>query len=454
MNYLLPRNWSKYSRRYHGDKEALRRYKRVILVSQFTLFGTVAGCLHAIEDLVDGLRFMPMMDSIMAASVFACYLLNENGKHHIARIVLLSFLNLFFFVYSSLAHAELGIYLYYFSWVGLAAVVFEINENFYRFFFIGLSIFLTVLLFATNFNAFGPTSFQAIDIERSFILNFISSIVVLVFFIVFMVNSNDQSEKKLVDLTIEVKQKNMDLERMNRELDRFFYGVSHDLKVPLMDIKGAIHSAMLEFDDEKALFYFEILKQRADKLDHFLQDVIDYARNSQTELGAEYVNVFQLTGAVLENFTFVKGADKIRFITEIQDDLEVEVDRVRLIMVMNNILSNSIKYHRLEQPDPWVMIQSKLDAGKLVLSIEDNGQGIEEELLPKIFNMFFRGTNQSKGSGLGLYIVKETLEKMQGTIQVVSKTGTGSRFIVSIPVKGFRNIRNTVEPKEKIPVQI
>src|SRR5688572_22322752 len=118
MNYLLPRNWSKYSRRYHGDKEALRRYKRVILVSQFTLFGTVAGCLHAIEDLVDGLRFMPMMDSIMAASVFACYLLNENGKHHIARIVLLSFLNLFFFVYSSLAHAELGIYLYYFSWVG------------------------------------------------------------------------------------------------------------------------------------------------------------------------------------------------------------------------------------------------------------------------------------------------------------------------------------------------
>lgn len=453
MNYFLPRNWSKYSRRYQGDKEALRQYKRVILVSQFTLFGAVAGFLHALEDLVDGLRFMPAMDGIMAVSVFACYLLNESGRHRTARIVLLFFLNFFFFVYSSLAHPELGIYLYYFSWVGLAAVVFETDENFLRFFFIGLSIVLTVLLFATNFDLFGPTSFEAIDVERSFIINFVSSIIVLVFFIVFMVNTNDQSEKKLLELTLEVREKNRDLEKVNRELDRFFYSASHDLKVPLLDIKGAINSAMSDFDDEKVLSHFELLKQRADKLDHFLQDVIDYARNSQTDVRAEQVNLSNLVSAVIDNFTFVKGADKIKFISEIFAGLEVEVDRMRLVIILNNIVSNAIKYHRPEISDPWVRISANTHDGKLILSVEDNGQGIEEDMIPKIFNMFFRGTNQSKGSGLGLYIVKETLEKMNGTIHVASRAGSGSKFEIQIPVRVSRNFPNS-EPREKLPVSV
>jgi signal transduction histidine kinase len=454
MNYLLPRNWSTYSRRYYGDKEALRRYKRVILLSQFTLFGAVAGFLHAVEDLVQGLLLMPMMDGIMAASIFICYLLNENGKHKIARISLLGFLNVFFFVYSSLAHPDLGIFLYYFTWVALAAVVFEINENFYRFFFIGLSITLTILLFATNFDLFGPTTLEATDIKKSFILNFVTSIAALVFFIVFMVNTNEQSEHKLIELANEVKDKNRDLEKMNRELDRFFYSASHDLKVPLLDIKGAINSAMSETTDEKVLAHFEVLKQRADKLDHFLQDVIDYARNSQTDLRVEVVNLKHLITAVIDNFTFVKGADKIRFSIDMEHDLDVEVDRVRLIIVLNNILSNSIKYHRLEQLDPWVKIAARSEDDKLILSIEDNGQGIEEDLVPKIFNMFFRGTNQSKGSGLGLYIVKETLDKLAGSIQVLSKHGAGSKFIVKVPVKIIKSHPVSQPIEQGVPVRV
>jgi hypothetical protein len=119
------------------------------------LFGFVAGLAHAAEDLVDGLVFMPIMDSILALSIFFCYLLNESGRHRLARIILLTFLNVFFFIYSSLTHRDLGIYLFYFSWVGLAAVVFERHENFLRFFFIGLSILFTMALFASDFSLFG-----------------------------------------------------------------------------------------------------------------------------------------------------------------------------------------------------------------------------------------------------------------------------------------------------------
>jgi signal transduction histidine kinase len=433
MNYLHPGNWSKYSRRYSGDKEALRQHKRIILLSQFTLFGAVAGVLHALEDLVDGLVFMPMMDSIMALSIFLCYLLNENGRHRLARITLLTFLNLFFFVYSSLAHRDLGIYLFYFSWVGLAAVVFERQENFLRFFFIGLSILLTIILFASDFSLFGEVPFPAIDLARSFIINFVTSIVVLVFFIIFMVNINEQSELRLVELASEVQQRNSDLEKANRELDRFFYSTSHDLKVPLLDIKGAINSAVTEFDDEKVLAYFEVLKERADKLDLFLQDIIDYARNSQTGLKLEPVNITHVIESVIDNFTFVKGADKINFIKEIEVQHEIESDRIRLIIVLNNILSNSIKYHRTDNVSRWIKVKAQYSQDNLVVSVSDNGSGIEDDLQQKIFDMFFRGTNQSRGSGLGLYIVKEIVGRMNGSISVKSKVGVGSEFVMTIP---------------------
>ncbi|HEY9047492.1 MAG TPA: HAMP domain-containing sensor histidine kinase [Ohtaekwangia sp.] len=434
MNVLHPRNWSRYSRRFTGDKEGLRKYKRVILLSQFALFGSVVGVFHALEDLVDGLYFMPMMDFIMAVSIFICYLINESGRHKTARLILLSFLNIYFFIYSSLANHQLGIYLYYFSWVGLAAVVFEVHENFYRFFFIGLSIVLTIILFATNFDAFGKVTFEAVDIERSFIINFVSSILVLVFFIVFMANMNEQTENKLIALASEVKTKNTELEKANRELDRFFYSASHDLKIPLMDIKGAINAALAENKNEEVLAYFEVLKERAQKLDNFLLDIIDYARNSQIGLRLETIDIALLIDDVVRNFAFTKDADKIKFQKDIHLERLVEVDRIRLIVILNNIISNAIKYHSLDKRDPWVNIQAYHKDHKLTLIISDNGQGIDEELLPRIFEMFFRGTNQSKGSGLGLYIVRETVEKMGGDIQVQSELGKGTIFTVTLPV--------------------
>lgn len=435
LKYLYPKNWSRYSRRFSGDKDGLRKYKRVILLSQFMLFGTVIGVLHALEDLIDGLFFMPMMDLIMAVALFVCYVINESGKHKLARIVTLSFLNLFFFVYSSLANHELGIYLYYFSWVGLAAVVFEVHENFYRFFFIALSVVLAITLFVTDFNIFGETTFEARDLARSFIINFVSSILVLTFFIVFMVNVNEQSEKKLIDLTQEIKEKNVELIDANNELDRFFYSTSHDLKVPLMDIRGILSMALSEQHNERVLNYFLLLKERTDKLDDFLKEVIEYSRNAKTIIKIESVNMHVLVADVIGNFKFVNGADKIQFHTNLSIDRYVELDRIRFLIVLNNLLSNAVKYHRHDIRNPYIRISANVENGILQLIVADNGQGISEDVLPKIFNMFFRGTNQSKGSGLGLYIVKETLDRIRGVITVRSTIQVGSTFTVEIPVK-------------------
>jgi signal transduction histidine kinase len=200
-----------------------------------------------------------------------------------------------------------------------------------------------------------------------------------------------------------------------------------------MDIKGAINTALAESKNEEVLAYFEVLKERAQTLDNFLLDIIDYARNSQTGLRLELVDIGALVDDVIRNFAFTKDADKIKFQTDVHCDYLVETDRVRLIVILNNIISNAIKYHSLEKRDPWVNIQAYYRERKLTLIISDNGQGIDPELLPKIFDMFFRGTNQSKGSGLGLYIVKETVERMAGDIGVQSDFGKGTIFTLTIP---------------------
>src|SRR5690606_6745344 len=146
--------------------------------------------------------------------------INERGHHKTAKIFNLTYLNIFFFVYSSLVPVELGIYLYYFSLVALAAVVFEVDENAYKIFFIILSVLLLVTLFVTGFDAFGADEFQAEDMERSFIINMVSGLAVLSFFIIFMSNMNEQSERMLYDLADEIKKKTIDLEKANKELDR------------------------------------------------------------------------------------------------------------------------------------------------------------------------------------------------------------------------------------------
>gem|GEM_PF-445613 len=435
LRFFHPSNWSRYSRMYQGDPDGLRQHKRIILLSQFSLFGTVIGVLHSLEDLVDGLLFMPMMDFMMACGIFIFYLLNESGKHRIAKIGLVAFLNIFFFIYSSLAPRELGIYLYYFPWVGLAAVVFETKEYLARMSFIGLSILLLLTLFVTDFSALGSFQAEAVDLSRSFIINLVSAILVLTLFIGFMTTINEQSEQKLMELAEEISVQNDNLEKVNRELDRFFYSATHDLKVPLMDIKGAINSGLKELKDPDAIQYFLTLRERADKLDTFLKDIIDYSRNTQTGLRLEPVSMSKMIDEIFDNFQFYKGAERIRFIKEASLDDMVMIDRFRLMLVMNNIVSNSIKYQKADTTNQFIQIRSSYSEGILAISVIDNGQGIEPDLVPKIFNMFFRGTDQSKGSGLGLYIVKETVEKMNGKIEVESAPGVGTTLHIRIPAE-------------------
>ena len=148
---------------------------------------------------------------------------------------------------------------------------------------------------------------------------------------------------------------------------------------------------------------------------------------------------------------FLEGAEKIQFHNEIHAR-ETFTDKTRLKVILNNLISNAIKYHHHDQSDPWIKVRMLNGNKTLSIIVSDNGPGINVEHQAKIFDMFYRGTERSKGSGLGLYIVKETIAKMNGSINVESVEGQGTSFFVKIPVSSTQTVLETSRAEQPLAV--
>ena len=233
----------------------------------------------------------------------------------------------------------------------------------------------------------------------------------------------------------ELKLKNIQLEKANDELNRFVYSASHDLRSPLMSILGVAQFAKMDDDMKVAAEYFDIIENSVHKLDKYLKNIIDYYQNSRSEDMMDQINFESLVNEIID---ILKNQDQqVNFVTEIVQDGEFIGDSFRLRVILNNLISNAIKYQNPKITDHKVTVKVKSSKTSAFLSISDNGIGILQEHLDNIFKMFFRtqNTNHKQGSGIGLFIVKEALEKIGGTINVVSTPLVGTSFDMVIPNK-------------------
>jgi signal transduction histidine kinase len=170
-------------------------------------------------------------------------------------------------------------------------------------------------------------------------------------------------------------------------------------------------------------------------LDVFINEVLDYSRNSHLDVSIQPVNLRNLTNEVLEGLNHFGRIDKIDIRIIDHEIPFVLTDRMRLKIIINNLLSNAAKFQQFHAGHtPSIVVRSELGRQFAMIHIEDNGQGIREEHIPKLFEMFFRGSLESNGSGLGLYIAKEAAAKVNGKITVKSIFGQGSRFTVHLPL--------------------
>jgi signal transduction histidine kinase len=230
-----------------------------------------------------------------------------------------------------------------------------------------------------------------------------------------------------------LKKQNEELIKINAELDRFVYSASHDLRAPLMSVKGLLNMIKLDPDKNNVENYLSLIEKSVVKLDSFISDIILYSRNARMDVMPKEIDFHELLQESIDSLKYMEGAASIRSTRKIEIKGAFYSDYSRLLIVFNNLISNAVRYRDAWKKDQYLRIDISSDIDKAVITFTDNGIGIQQEYIDKIFKMFFRANADSKGSGLGLYIVKGAIEKLGGTIQVQSKLGEGTTFTMEIP---------------------
>ncbi|HYF70150.1 MAG TPA: ATP-binding protein [Ohtaekwangia sp.] len=243
-----------------------------------------------------------------------------------------------------------------------------------------------------------------------------------------------EDEVAKIRATEELVLQNEELTKINKELDSFVYSVSHNLKAPLSSVMGLLNLAKIEDAKQGNNFmqYFGMMERSIQKLDETLREIIDYSRNARKELAIEKIDFSKLVQDNLERMEYMPGADLIAKEISIDDDYPFYSDAYRLSVIFNNLISNAFKYADPFKSNPFLKIEITTTSTYADIRFEDNGIGIQEEYIQKVFDMFFRATMQKEGAGLGLYIVKEATDKLNGTIDVKSVVGEGTRFLIRV----------------------
>jgi PAS domain S-box-containing protein len=247
----------------------------------------------------------------------------------------------------------------------------------------------------------------------------------------FIAIESDISERKATQQAL--LDRNEDLIKINAELDRFVYCASHDLRAPIASLLGLIEVARMEKNPETMEQLLLLQKKSLLRLDRFIKDIVDHSRNTRLSIEPEPVHFETMVRETLEHLQFMENVDRIQKHIHIEQPEAFYTSVSRLDIILNNLISNALKYADLYKEQPLLNIDIRANREQAVITIEDNGEGISEEAKPNIFNMFYRGSVKGSGSGLGLYIVNEAVHKLGGTIRFESALGKGTTFVVTLP---------------------
>ena len=241
----------------------------------------------------------------------------------------------------------------------------------------------------------------------------------------------DITELKLTENKL--MQQNSELEKVNAELDQFVYSASHNLRAPLLSMKGLLSLISLEdtaFEDRNR-FMMEVYKS-IERLDATIHDIIEYSKNARLDVAPQEIDILQIIHSTIEDLKFI---DQSNVAFDVKTDLNTTLfsDERRIRSIIHNIVSNSIKYADTAKTNRFLHVTVNTSATHCMLTFTDNGIGIPQENQERIFEMFYRGTSLRTGSGLGLYIVKEMLNKIGGHLQLTSQEGMGTSITLEIP---------------------
>lgn len=222
---------------------------------------------------------------------------------------------------------------------------------------------------------------------------------------------------------------NQELTHANEELDRMAYGVSHDLRAPINSMLGLVNLAKAEKNSEMTNTYLGMIKDSLRNQERFIKEMIAISKENKKALKREIVDLGFLIDQVINLHKHMSGAEEITFSKSVGVH-RVFSDPHRLEIILNNLVSNAIKYHDQSKSNKEIAIKTRSADDKICIDVVDNGLGIDPKDKSRIFEMYYMSKDREKGSGLGLFIVKEAIAKIEGEIKVESTKGKGSTFTV------------------------
>ena len=401
-------------------------YKHAILRGQLIVVSLFVGIVYIIVDWYNNVLGNEPYYVAVIVTAIVTFILNRKRKYLLSNILFLSLINTIVFLFASNDSYKSGVYMF-FVITGITSVtLFGRKNRGLAIFFIILSVILFFLSYWGNFSIQPKRVFTEEYIQISFATNFVIALVTGITLLYFLIDVNHVTEREILT-------KNELLAKTNRELDRFVYSASHDLRAPLRSLLGLIEVTQKTHDQEEINECLELMKQRIDNMDEFIKEIIDFSRNARTEVKKENFILLPIIKEMVENLKFAEGMEKIYVRMDVAPELKMVSDLPRLKVILQNLIGNAFKYHDSQNEQPEVLIRAEAEGNQVRIEIKDNGLGIAAEHQARIFEMFYRASDKSQGSGLGLYIVKETLAKLNGSIKVDSVVGKGSQFTVWVP---------------------
>lgn|GEM_PF-4457753 len=250
-----------------------------------------------------------------------------------------------------------------------------------------------------------------------------------------LTNVNAQLEQKVRDRTADLKEANENLKIAIQDLDRFIYKTSHDIRGPLARLMGLCSLALLDVKDEKSVQYFSMLDITAKSLNTVLVRLITINEINNSKLNTEMVSFQKVRAEVEEGLDRLDGSKAVQLDWSLPE-FEFESDYNLLLLIINNLVENGVKFRNTSpRHDSFVKVNIREEDTKLLIDVEDNGIGIDNEEKNKLHKMFTKSVENYEITGLGLYLVKLSVEKLQGSIQMVDNQEGVTCMRVTLPMQ-------------------
>jgi signal transduction histidine kinase len=362
------------------------------------------------------------------------YYFNQKGKVGFTGNALTLLLSVIIFVISSQLGFDSLSFLFYIPLIIVIPFVIDYKNKYIYYLYIAHPILFIAALFATDFSLMKMDFYDLEQMKLVAEFNIIGILVFCYYVLYLIIQSVKRSERKFEIVANNLSTQNIELQKINNELDRFVYSVSHDLRSPLASSLGLIELSKQETSLEKLLYYNLLKEKSLKRLDDYVNSLIDFSRNYRIDALREEIDFKTLLDQCIElNTPYGEDSSRVSISKEIDQQKSFLGDSLRIRIILNNLLSNALKYY--DESKEWSVLKIKVlaDDEHVTIKFIDNGVGIEASLVQHVFDMFYRASGKAKGSGLGLYITKEVVGKLNGTITVESVLGEGSSFTVDIP---------------------